>query len=133
MAAFLSPAWLAELDAAGRAAQALAPALADATLTIEQVVRGAPTGDVRYHIAIDRGAVRVHPGAADAPDLTFTTDYDAACALARGEANSQDLLVRGRFKVTGRIERLVAYAAALDVLDDAFADVRATTTYPAPN
>ncbi len=102
---------------------------ADMRLTIDQVVRDAPSGEVRYHIAIDHGVVRVQEGASAAPDVTLFTGYDIASAIARGTANAQDALVRGQFKVTGRLDRLLAHAPALGALEDVFAAVRATTTY----
>jgi hypothetical protein len=130
MAVFLSADWIAALDDAARSSKTLAAQTSDVTLTIEQVVRAAPGGDVRYHIVIDRGAVRVQSGAAATPDLTFITEYGSACALASGRANVQEELVRGRFKVTGRIDRVAAHESALDALDDVFATVRASTSYP---
>ena len=130
MAVFLSPEWLAQLDAATQQSDALASATSDVTLTIEQVVRGTPDGEVRYHVAIERGDVRVRRGAADAPDLTFAADYDVARALARGDANAQDMLVGRQFTLTGKVKRLVAYGSAIDALDDVFATVRSETTYP---
>ena len=132
MAVFLSADWIAELDDAAQSSKTLAAQTSDVVLTIEQVVRGAPVGDVRYHIVIERGAVRVRPGAVATPDLTFITEYGSARALASGRANVQEELVRGRFKVTGRIDRVAAHESALDALDDVFAAVRATTTYPDP-
>jgi hypothetical protein len=130
MAVFLSADWIAALDDAARSSQTLAVQTSEVELTIEQVVRGAPDGDIRYHIVIDRGAVRVHPGGAAAADLTFITEYDSACALGSGRANVQEELVRGGFKVTGQIDRVAAHQSALDALDDVFAAVRAATTYP---
>ena len=44
--------------------------------------------------------------------------------------NAQAALADGRLRVSGDVARLAAHAAALARLDDVFAAVRASTTYP---
>lgn len=126
MPEFLSAAWIDALDTAARAV-ALDPS---ASITVEQIVRHAPDGEVRYHLRIGDGRARVHDGPADAPDLRLLADYDTAARLQRGELTAQHALAAGRLKVHGRFERLVRVADALRALEDAFAPVRAQTTFP---
>jgi alkyl sulfatase BDS1-like metallo-beta-lactamase superfamily hydrolase len=130
VAIFLSDEWVAALDEAAQASKHLAEQTSDVSLSIQQVVRAGAEREVRYHVIVERGVVRVRPGRAASPDLTFTTDYESARAVACGNANVQQLLVRGRFKVAGRIDRVAAYEPVLDALDDVFTTVRATTSYP---
>lgn len=127
MPEFLSAAWIDALDAAARAV-ALDPS---ASIIVEQVVRHAPDGEIRYHLRIGGGRARVHRGPAAAPDLRLIADYDTAARLQRDEINAQRALAAGRLKVQGRFERLVRVGDALRAVEDAFAPVRAQTTYPA--
>jgi SCP-2 sterol transfer family len=125
---FLSAEWVDALDRAARDAE-LPDAAADVTLTVEQVVRGGPDGEARYHLRLDAGHIRVRNGPAETPDLRLFTDYDVAVRLQRGEINAQDALTGGRLKLQGRFERLLAAGEVLHALEDLFAPVRATTTY----
>ena len=129
MAEFLAPDWLAELDAAARAVTELPAELAGVRLTVEQVVRDATRGEVRYHVRIADGAIRVSPGPADAPDIRFLADYDTARRMLTGETNVQAALTTGRFKVQGRIDRLLGLDEALATLGEVFARVRDTTSF----
>jgi hypothetical protein len=130
MAEFLSASWIAELDAAARAADRIA--VDDGTLVIEQVVRGMPSGEVRYQVQIGPGGTRVVAGAGgdlDA-DLVLLTDHPTARALHEGRVRAQDALATGLLKVQGRPEVLAKRADLLARLDAAFAPVRAGTTFP---
>jgi putative sterol carrier protein len=127
---FLSPEWITALDAAARAVT-LPDAAATVSITVEQIVRDAPGGEARYHLRIEEGHVRVHPGPADAPDLRLFTDYETAARIQRGELNAQNALATGTLKVQGRFARLIDVDDALRALEDVFAPVRAATTYHA--
>jgi len=128
---FLSAEWVDALDAVARTAT-LPDAVADVSLTIEQVVHDAPGGEARYHLRIENGRARVHRGRAEAPDLQLFADYDIAMRLQRDELSAQDALAAGRLKVQGRFERLLRAGDALRALEDLFAPVRAATTYREP-
>jgi hypothetical protein len=126
---FLSAEWIDALDTAAQAAT-LPESAADASLTVEQVVRDAPAGEVRYHLRLEGRRARVRRGAAEAPDLRLFADYDIAARLQRGEISAQQALAAGSLKVQGRLQRLVQAGDALQALEDLFAPVRADTTYP---
>jgi hypothetical protein len=128
MAEFLSPAWIAELDAAARAADDLT---VDTPFVVEQVVRDEGSDDVRYRVLVGPGGASVAavPAAGDAPDLTLITDRVTARALHEGHVRAQDALARGSLKVRGRPEVLAGRAELLTRLDAAFAPVRACTTF----
>jgi hypothetical protein len=125
---FLSPEWIEALDAAARAA-VLPGEAAVVSLEIEQVVRDAPGGEVRYHFRLEDGRARVQAGPAPSPDLRLIADYDAAVRIQRGELNAQEALATGRLKVQGQFGPLVRANDALGSLEDVFAGVRAATTY----
>jgi hypothetical protein len=126
---FLSEGWLSALDDAVRASPGVSVL---APMVIEQVVGAVPgRGEVRYRFRIDAGGARVTAGAADdAPDVRLSTDYATAVAIARGKENAQVALAHGRLRLGGDIDVLVRRADALTALDDATADLRASTTYP---
>ena len=130
MAAFLSDEWVRELALACSGA----PAGSDAgRFVIEPVVTGVPDrGEVRYRIAFDAGACAVEPVDGGTADVRLETDYVTAVALSRGTANAQAALADGRLRVSGDVARLAAHASALAGLDDLFAGLRGSTTYPAP-
>lgn len=129
---FLSPAWIAALDAAAR--EATVPA--GVRLTIQQVVTDEDGGDVRYHLVLDDGRLRVHPGEAPTADVTLVQSRAVAAALSRGELNAQQALEAGRLKLRGDIGHLARQGRALTAVEDLFAAVRAVTAYdegPEPN
>jgi hypothetical protein len=125
---FLSVEWIDALDAAAQAAT-LPESAAEVSFTVEQVVRDAPGGEVRYHLRLEGGRARIRRGPADAPDLRLFAGYDIAARLQRGELSAQRALAAGDLKVQGRLQRLVQAGDALQALEDLFAPVRADTTY----
>ena len=125
MVRFLTPEWIEALDAAAREA-AVPP---DVRLTIQQVVTDDGGGDVRYHLVIDDGRLRVHPGEAAAADVTLVQSRSVAAALSRGELNAQQALEAGRLKLRGDIGHLAREGKALSAVEDVFAAVRAATSY----
>jgi hypothetical protein len=133
VAEFLTSEWLTELDGAARTSPALAALGRSGGFVVEQQVRGAPSGDVSYHLAVDASGAQVRPGPAASPVVVVLTDYTTAVELHRGTTNLQRALASGGAQVRGEPRRLLAHADALGVLDDVFAAVRAATTYaPTP-
>ena len=130
MAEFLSAAWIAELDAAARAAPGL---VADPPIVVEQVVRDDGAGDVSYRVRIgpDGASVLPHPptGTGAVSDLALVTDRATAWELHEGRLRAEDALALGSLKVRGRPEVLAGQADLLARLDRAFAAVRAGTTF----
>jgi SCP-2 sterol transfer family len=126
VAEFLSPDWIAQLDAAVRAAD-LSDDLGE--LTVEQVVRDEQLGEVRYSLRVDSGGARIVTGPAGSVDVRFITDYDTAVGLHRGDLNVQEAIARGRCRLEGPLQRVRGREAALRALDDVFASVRKSTTY----
>ena len=127
MVRFLTPEWIDALDSAGQEAEVSA----DVQLTIQQIVTdddGAGS-EVRYHLVLADGRLRVHPGETAAADVTLVQSREVAAALSRGELNAQQALEAGRLKLRGDIGHLARQGKALIAVADLFAAVRADTTY----
>jgi hypothetical protein len=122
VAEFLTPEWIAALDALARAAADLADA-AEAPLVVEQQVVTA-AGTVTYHLVLGPGPARVVAGPAASPDLTMVTTEDAARRIHAGTANAQTCLSDGTLRLRGNPEVLARRAAVLSRVGDLFAGVR---------
>lgn len=103
--------WIAALDAAARTLPGVAEAF-----TIQQVV-----DDLAWHVVLGPEGVRVRPGQAEDPDVTFTQDRATADAIAGGELSAGAALTSGRLTVRGATSRLTEHREALARLDEAFA------------
>ena len=126
MVRFLTGEWIAALDAAAQ--EASVPP--EVWLTIQQIVAGDDGGgDVRYHLVLADGRIRVHPGDAENADVTLVQSRAVAASLSRGELNAQQALEAGRLKLRGDIGQLGRHAKALTAMQDVFAAVRTDTEY----
>lgn len=124
MARFLSEEWFAEVegqqDGPGDVGE----------LVVEQVVTGTPDGEVRYRVSAGPGGARVERvSAAGEADLTFTTDYATASAIAEGKMSAEAALVQGLVRVAGGLRDLTNHADLLRFVDLVPASVRASTTF----
>lgn len=123
---FLSDEWLAAMDGAARARPVPDPdPLADATVTIEQVVSDGP----RWRLVVDRGRCRVTPGGEGDPDVRLTCDRATAEDIATGRRPALDAFIAGDLVLGGDVRALLDNRAALEVLGDLFAQVKAETVF----
>lgn len=129
MAAYLSPAWFAEVDEMAKAGMRLHPERAAGRLTIQQIVTGGASGEVRYWVRVDDGRVHFGTGAAEAPDATVTQSYETAAAISRGELGVEAAILAGRIRLSGDVGVLVQHQATLHGVAGAFEALRARTTY----
>lgn len=129
MPEFASPEWIAALDGAVRASESLRDATADVAVTVGYTVTDRPDGDVSWHVVVDHGTVRVHPGPGDHSDITFTQDDETARSVGSGTISVQTAFMIGRLRIGGDTAKLMEYAPAFDGLADVFDELRASTTY----
>lgn len=129
MAAYLSASWFDDLNELARADVGLRTATAGVRVLVQQVVTGAPGGEVRYWVRLDDGLVVAAPGEATEPDATVVQSYETAVALSRGELRVQDALLAGRTRLSGDVGALVRHQAALQAVATALAAVHSRTTY----
>lgn len=127
---FLSPAWLAELEAAAAGDQRLRDASRGVRLTVHHHVTGGPDGDVDYRVTFADGEVTVRPGPGPGDaDVAVYQTYATAAAVSRGELAPADAFASGRALLGGRPGLLSRHREALSPLGDVFAGLRARTTY----
>ncbi len=128
MPRYLSPSWFEEVNTAARREARPADG-AGARLTLQQVVTGAPEGEVRYWVRVGDGSVEAGLGEAVDADATVSQSYDTAVAVVTGQLSVEAALMAGRIRLSGRISALVDQHEALEGIDAAFAYVRRRTTY----
>ena len=100
-------------------------------LVLEQVVTGSPHGNVRYFVIVEGNNARLAESgfARQVADLTITTDWHTATAMAKGELATQAALMQGRLRVRGNLAKLAGRAGDLAGLDPVPEAVRKNTTY----
>ncbi|HEX5265334.1 MAG TPA: SCP2 sterol-binding domain-containing protein [Acidimicrobiales bacterium] len=116
------------MDRAAAGSEALRRATAGVRVRIQQVVRDG-TDERCYVVSVDDGLVRVRAGREPDAEVVVTEDAATAAAVARGELSAQTAFMTGRIRVAGDIPALLACYEALGGADDAFAGVRAVTTW----
>lgn len=129
MAAYLSPAWFDDVNAAAGHSAEVRATTAGARVTIQQVVTGGPAGDVAYWVRLDDGRVEAGPGRAEDPDATVTQSYETAVALSTGRLEVEAAILGGRIRLAGDVAALVRHHDALAGVAGAFDQVRRRTTY----
>lgn len=134
MPPFLSAEWIEALDRAAQADDRLGSATAGVELVVQQVVTdddgdGHCDQEVAWHVDIERGRVRVRPGRAEQPDVTFTQSRRTAEEIAQGRLSAQAAFMLGSLRVGGDVSRLTEHQEAFANVEDTFATVRAGTDY----
>ncbi len=123
MTRYLSPAWFDALAASTERPDT------PAELVLQQVVTGGPDGEVRYCVELRGSAATLIRGNAGDADMTFTSDYRTAAAIASGTLSTQAALLQGRIRVTGSPVQLAERHGHLGGFDPIPAELRAETTY----
>ena len=131
MVDFLSPEWIAALDAAVRADPGLATSTRGISVVVQQTVTGggADGSDAVFHTVVDDGSVSVVAGPAADPTIWFSQDRATAWAIATGEASAQAAFMTGHLQVGGDLRVLVDNRLST-ALADVFASTRTATTGP---
>lgn len=123
---FLSDEWLAAMDRAARSRPVPDPdPLADVRVRIEHVVVDGP----RWRLVVQDGTCAVVAGGDDEPDVRLTSDRETAEAIASGRRAALDAFIAGDLVLGGDVRALLANRAALEVLGDLFAQVKAETVF----
>ncbi len=131
MLAFLSDDWIKALDAAGSTGPS-APAGSsgsDPVLTIEQHVTGHDDTGTTYFIVVYDDGIRVRPGPAVEPDVSFIADRETAASIAQGTLSAQAAFMSGALRLVGEASALLRAQTVLVDLADRFAVVRTRTQW----
>jgi putative sterol carrier protein len=101
----------------------------DHSIGVTQVVTDGPEGTVTYHLAVGGGTASFGAGPAHSEDVRMEQSWDTAVAVATGQANAQDVFIKGDVRITGDVQKLIASEPVFAALDAVFDDVRARTVY----
>jgi len=125
VAAFASPEWIEELDAAA--------VIVDdgVAFELEQVITGTPGGDVRYRLSLIDGSLRARLSTPELPpaDAVLTVSYATATELATGRRTASDAFDAGLVRFRGDLARLQEARVALAAAAEALATAVPATTY----
>lgn len=111
-AAFLSEEWFGELSAA---LASVPPLPGDASLRLGQLVTD-HDGERSWTIALEAGSSPRLERSLDDAEVVLVESYEAARALASGEATAAELLEAGEITLRGDAGRLVAAGELLEAL-----------------
>ena len=105
MAKYLTQEWL---DLNKELAQEF-PEKPGASARMQNVVTGAPEGDVSYYQVIENGKM-IESKLGEDPDaeFTITTSYEDSVKIAKGELDANAAFMQGRMKVSGNMGKLMA-------------------------
>ena len=131
MPRFLSPEWFEEVASHMPAEGSDQRPPADGRLVLRQVVNDTPDGQVCYHVIVEGGSARVLPPGHDPgpADLTITSDWQTASAIAQGTLATQAALIEGRLRVSGDLAAVARHSSGLAGLDPVPAGLRERTSY----
>lgn len=105
------------------------PGLRSHPLTLRQTVRHPDGTATTYTVTVQDGQVQLQPGGVDNPDVTLTTDYETAAAVAQGRLSAHAALLAGRVRVSGDSGCLVSAQETLAGAQACWDSVRARITY----
>ncbi len=137
MARFYSPEWIDAFNAAvedldlAAAATGASLAAESGSFRVDQVVHGAPDGEMMVTLVADGGRLRLERAGAGSPqaNVTVSLSYEDAAALSAGELDPAQALGRGRIKVRGDLAVLVAGQVLLAAAAGRLGSLRESTTY----
>ena len=119
MVRYLSPEWVAAIDAA------VAPVATTPTSLVAQV----DIESVSYHLVAKAGRARVRFGPHGSPDVVLSQSRDVAIGVASGRRNAQEAFIAGEIRLTGNADALIAARELFEALDLALTSVRLMTEF----
>src|SRR6266498_2708229 len=122
---FLSDAWAQAVQDALNASDQFKSAAGSQSAKVQQVVTGAPDGEVKYWFVLEAGAAKLGLGDLPdgSPDATITQDYDTATKLAKNELNGTAAYMSGKLRVSGDLMKLMQLQGALGQMPTALKDL----------
>jgi putative sterol carrier protein len=121
---FLSEEWAQAVQDALNSSDSFKSSAGSQTAKIQQVVTGAPDGEVKYWFKLEGGQAALGMGeSGDAVDATITQDYDTAEKLAKNELNGTAAYMSGKLRVSGDLMKLMQLQGALSQMPAALKDI----------
>lgn len=123
---YLTEEWAQAVTEALNSSEEFKSAAAGQSAKLQQVVTGAPQGDVKYYFNLENGQATVALGELEGAEATITQDYDTAVALDKGELNPQQAFMQGKLRITGNMMKLMQLQGVISALPKAAASVERT-------
>ncbi len=121
---FLSEEWASAVQDALNSNEQFKSSAGSQTAKVQQVVTGAPDGEVKYWFKLEGGQATLGTGdAPDAVDATITQDYDTAVKLAKNELTGTAAYMSGKLRVSGDLMKLMQLQGALSQMPAALKDL----------
>ncbi len=85
------------------------PETPGASVRMQQVITGAPEGEVRYYTVIEDGKTLAQALGEDpeGAEVTLTNTYDDAVKIMKGELDASAAFMQGRVKVAGNMAKMM--------------------------
>jgi putative sterol carrier protein len=126
---YLSLEWIEALRDKVAANTDLSALANEHSINVTQVVTDGPEGTVTYHFAVGDGSASFGAGPASHEDVRMEQSWGTAVAIATGQANAQEVFIKGDVRITGDVQKLIASEPVFAALDAVFDDVRTHTVY----
>ena len=119
---YLSQEWIDAYNAALTGDQVRA-ALKGKSATIQMVISDAPSGEIRYWLAIADGGASAGLGDLDGPDVTIRQSYETSAQVNRGELDGQKAFTQGKVKIGGKMLKMMQLRGPLAQVQTALAGI----------
>jgi putative sterol carrier protein len=116
---FLTEQWAEELQQTLNSSDDFKAAAAAKEVRVQQVVTGAPEGEVKYYVSLEDGRARIGIGELADADATIAQRYETAAAISRGDLGAQQAFVQGQLKITGNLMKLMQLQGVLSAMSTA--------------
>ena len=120
---FLSQEWAEQISAALNSSAEFRSAATSKGVGLQQVVRDAPEGEIRYYFALEDGDASIALGELTNPDATVEQSYETAVAMSRGEIGASQAFMQGKLKISGNMMKLMQLQGVLGAMPAAIKTV----------
>ena len=120
---FLSQEWAEQISAALNSSAEFRSAATSKGVGLQQVVKDAPEGEIRYYFALEDGDASIALGELTNPDATVEQSYETAVAMSRGEIGASQAFMQGKLKISGNMMKLMQLQGVLGAMPSAIKTV----------
>lgn len=120
---YLSEEWASSVTNALRASSDFKAAAAGKSVKIQQVVTGAPQGEVSYFFILADGEPLIAIGELPDAEATITQDYPTAVGIDKGELHATAAFMQGRVKISGNMMKLMQLQSVIGTVPAAVSSV----------